>query len=57
MKMMNKVINFIEDQISKVSFPYFIIEDIIWKILPMNEKRDFRNMFGRVSKKKMINYR
>lgn len=54
MEMMNKVIKFIEDQISKVSFPYFIIEDIIWKILPKHERKKFRNIFGRVSKKKMI---
>jgi len=54
MEMMNQMIDFIEDQLSKVSFPYFIIEDIIWKILSQDEKRQFKNRFGRVSKKKMI---
>ena len=55
MEMMNQMITFIEGQLSKVEFPYFIIEDIIWKLLPKDEKRNFRNKLGRISKKKMIN--
>jgi len=51
--MIDKLVSLIEKQLAQVDFPYYIIEEILWKILAEKERKKFKNMFGRKSKKKM----
>ena len=52
-ELLNKYVDFVEQQLESIPFPYYIIHDIMWNMLSEYDKKSFRR-FGFTSKNKMI---
>lgn len=55
LQMINEYVDRIEKHMEQIPFPYKMIYDIAWELLPESERKFFRNKLGFPSKKVMIN--
>jgi hypothetical protein len=55
LKLIDEYVADVERKLESIPFPYKMIYDITWGLLPEEERKRFRNRWGFVSKRAMIN--
>ena len=54
LKLLDTYVNQVEEDMSSIEFPFYIINNILWEILSPEAKKSFKNFFGRSSKRIMV---